>query len=124
MAGDILLLDDDDDLLDSLSELIDVVCSRECMRARSMVELVAARESALASSLAILDVNLGPGKPSGLDAYRWLRSQGYRGRIVFLTGHARSHPLVEEAYRLDDARVLSKPLDADELVELVGNGRG
>ena len=58
---------------------------------------------------AILDINLGRAEPTGLDAYRWLRSHGFAGRIIFLTGHARSHPLVQEAHLIGDATVLEKP---------------
>jgi DNA-binding NtrC family response regulator len=58
---------------------------------------------------AILDINLGPSEPNGIDAYRWLRSHGFAGRIVFLTGHARNHPIVQEAYLIGDAIVLEKP---------------
>ena len=58
---------------------------------------------------AILDINLGPAEPTGLDAYRWLRSHGFAGRIIFLTGHARNHPLVQGAHLVGDAIVLEKP---------------
>src|SRR5579862_5380074 len=64
------------------------------------------REEALGSRLAILDVNLGPGCPSGLDAHSWLAAEHFSGRIVFLTGHAQSYPLVERAGALaDGARI-------------------
>ena len=49
------------------------------------------------------------------DAYRWLRACGFAGRIAFLTGHARSHPLVEQAHRLGDALVHEKPISAETL---------
>jgi hypothetical protein len=48
-----------------------------------------------------------------------LRARGFRGRIVFLTGHARSYPAVQRACSLDHARVLQKPVDVAELRALV-----
>ena len=57
--------------------------------------------------------------PSGLDAYLWLRKHGFHGRIVFLTGHAGSHPLVVEASRLGDADVVAKPISAEVLRSLL-----
>jgi FixJ family two-component response regulator len=69
----------------------------------------------------ILDINLGPGEPSGLDVYRWLREQGFAGRIVFLTGHAADHPLVSQAYRLG-AHVLQKPARIQRLLAAIGRG--
>jgi FixJ family two-component response regulator len=57
--------------------------------------------------------------PSGLDSYGWLRKHGFEGRIVFLTGHAASHPLVSEARRLGDAEVVSKPVSLARLTTML-----
>jgi FixJ family two-component response regulator len=59
-------------------------------------------------------VNLGAGKPSGLDVLRWLQLRHFAGRIVFMTGHAGQFPLVAEA-RATGVDVLSKPITLDEL---------
>ena len=85
----------------------------------SYEELVALGEEALGCRVAILDINLGPNRPSGIDAYAWLRHKGYTGRIVFLTGHASNHPLVVEAKRIGDAEIFSKPIDADRIRSIV-----
>ena len=77
------------------------------------------RVGALGCGLALLDINLGAGVPSGLDAYRWLKDNGFPGRTVFLTGHARSHPLVREARELTHVQVLSKPIESAVLLALV-----
>ena len=71
----------------------------------------------------ILDINLGPDRRSGIDAYAWLRRQGYKGRIVFLTGHANNHPLVVEAQRIGDAEIYSKPIEPDRLRSIVEGER-
>src|SRR3954466_1526166 len=105
----VLLLDDDDDLRETLTEVMENGFGRACVGVRSVAELMQRRQDVLACHRAVLDVNLGPGVPSGLDAYRWLRSEGFTGPIVFLTGHAGTHPLVAEAQRIGSARLVGKP---------------
>jgi FixJ family two-component response regulator len=91
----------------------------ECLSLASHRELVERGEEALKTDLAIIDINLGENVPSGLEAESWLRANGYRGEIVFLTGHARSHPLVMRAVREGQIKVLEKPLGVEKLTELV-----
>ena len=93
------------------------------MGVSSYEELVALGEEALGCGVAILDINLGPNRRSGIDAYKWLRHKGYAGRIIFLTGHASNHSLVVEAHRIGDAEILSKPIHPDRLRAVVEGGR-
>src|SRR5690349_17651013 len=111
----VLFLEDNDDLRDMVVDLVEAALERPCVGVASYDELVAMGRDVLACGLAILDINLGPRQPSGIDAYIWLRDKGYIGRIVFLTGHADSHPLVVQAERLGDAEILSKPIAPDHL---------
>lgn len=111
----VILLEDDQDLREVFSALL-------ASKGVSVAQVASVGEledvmgrSADAFDLAILDINLGPGAPSGLDAYRWLKAHDFTGRVAFLTGHARSHPLVSEALRLGDARVYDKPITFQEL---------
>jgi FixJ family two-component response regulator len=120
----VLVLEDDDDLRTLLCDLLVASGARACVGARSLEELVRQKEQVLGCGLAVLDVNLGAKAPSGLDAYHWLREHGFGGRIVFLTGHARSHPLVRQAHELTQVQVLSKPIDAKALMALVGEPDG
>jgi FixJ family two-component response regulator len=117
------VLDDDDDLRETLVGVLHEVFSVGCLDASSYAALVALGERAHAARLAILDINLGPGVPSGIDAYRWLAQQGFSGEVVFLTGHARSHPWIREACQIRGARVLEKPISLEQLRELVGAAR-
>ena len=96
---------------------------RTCLGLRSVAEAKARRSEVMACGLAILDINLGHGVPSGVDAYHWLRDQGFAGRIVFLTGHAHDLPLVRRATQLGDAEVYLKPITADALKDLVEEPR-
>jgi FixJ family two-component response regulator len=101
----VLVLDDDDDLRDALEDVLGVL-GRDVVLARSVDDLVRDKDEVLRRRLALLDINLGPGVPSGLDARDWLRSQGFSGKIAFLTGHLRSLP----ARGNHGARVLEKPV--------------
>jgi DNA-binding NtrC family response regulator len=123
-SGFVLYVEDNDDLRELVVELVTVAMERRCVGVGSYEELVALGEEALGCSVAILDINLGPDRRSGIDAYSWLRDHGYTGRIVFLTGHASTHPLVVEAHRIGDAEIFSKPIDADRLWSIVeGEGQ-
>jgi FixJ family two-component response regulator len=111
----IVLLDDDEDILDTLGNVIRVVSDKGCIAFRTLAELVSRREEVLASDMAILDINLGADEPSGLDVYGWLRQSGYTAPVVFLTGHGANHPLVVQACSMGDARVVRKPIGMDEM---------
>jgi FixJ family two-component response regulator len=116
-ARSVILLDDDEDLRAVLCELFTDQGVR-CMSVASVDDMIALGEVALSSGVAILDVNLGPSQPSGVDAFEWLLANGYRGRVAFLTGHARTHPVVARAYQLG-AQVLEKPVSPDALSQLL-----
>jgi FixJ family two-component response regulator len=118
-SGYVLFVEDNDDLREVFVTLVGAVLERRCVGVAGYQELVALGDEALRCGVAILDINLGPNRPSGIDAYTWLRSQGYTGRIVFLTGHASSHPLVVEAHRIGDAEIFSKPIEPDQLQVLI-----
>ncbi len=117
MANPVLLLDDDADLRFAVSHFIETLCGRECLAVGSFEEMVAAPEAVLSCSVALLDINLGVSKATGIDAYRWLVSRGFKGRLYFFTGHARAHPLLAEIEKLGGVQVLAKPLDGEKLME-------
>jgi FixJ family two-component response regulator len=119
----VLFVEDNDDLRDVLIELTEFTMHRRCIGASSYDELVALGEVALRSGVAVVDINLGLNQPSGIDAYRWLRDHGHRGRIIFLTGHAASHPLVVEAQRIGDAEVVAKPIEPERLRSIIEGTR-
>jgi FixJ family two-component response regulator len=115
----VLFVEDDEDLRELFVLMVEAFLQRRCVGVGSYEELVAMGEQALKCGTAILDINLGSSRRSGLDAYAWLRQKGYMGRIVFLTGHASHHPLVVEANRLGDAEIFTKPIEPERLRALV-----
>ncbi len=119
MASRVFLLDDDADLRESVVAVLRVMMDSDCVAAASVAEMMEQQEAVLACTVAILDINLGSGRPSGLDAFRWLRARSFAGAIAFLTGHARHHPLVAEAYRIGEVQVLEKPIDFRQLAAIL-----
>jgi len=111
-----------DDSFDTC-QVIEVMCQSlpevECVCVTSMSAVLESAGQVLRTCLAILDVNLGPGEPSGVDIYRWLKGQNYRGKIVFLSGHARTDPQVEEAARISGVDFFQKPLGFGQIEALI-----
>ena len=120
----VLYVEDNDDLREVVVALVAAVLKRQCVGVGSYEELVALGDAALGCGVAILDINLGANQRSGIDAYAWLRNNGYTGRLVFLTGHANTHPLVVEAHRIGDAAIFSKPIEPARLRSIIeGDGQ-
>jgi FixJ family two-component response regulator len=106
-----------------LCQFFKVAGAESCAGYGSVAALQASADSVLLGTLAILDVNLGPDAPSGIDAFRWLKERAFPGEIIFLTGHARSHPLVKACYELPNVQVLEKPIEPKVLRVLAKTGR-
>ena len=75
----VLVLDDDRDFCELLGALLQSSTGAECLTVHSLDELLGKETFALACDLAILDVNLGPNKPSGIDALAWFRARAFAG---------------------------------------------
>jgi FixJ family two-component response regulator len=120
-AAAIFVLDDDPDILDSMSAVVNGLCKRPCITAASVKEMLGLSKQVLDSGLAFLDINLGADNPSGVEGYRWLRKHKYTGRVVFFTGHAQTHPQVQEAKRLGDADIVQKPVPLGSILKLIGS---
>jgi len=116
----VLFVDDSSDIC----EIVEVMCHQlvpevECVCARSMSAVEEKAGQALRTALAILDVNLGPGEPSGIEIYQWLKGKEYGGKIVFLSGHARTDPQVEAAGRISGVDFFQKPLAFGQIEALL-----
>ncbi|MFT3698130.1 MAG: response regulator [Kofleriaceae bacterium] len=113
----LLVVDDDEDLLQMLENLfsrakVPHVCASSLAEVKALGDVLPTLDTAL------LDINLGPGQPSGVDIARWLREAGFAPRIIFITGHAPDHPLVKKAAG-ESGRVLEKPVIPSELLKIV-----
>ena len=119
----VFVLEDDTDARTLLKLLFESE-GAVCQTFGAVSELMDAYDQVEAFGLAVLDVSLGEGMPSGIDAYLWLREMGFGGRIVFLTGHARSHPFLAQEMLRSPVRVLEKPMGADEIARLLDERAG
>lgn len=111
----VLLVDDDEDLV----EMFGLLFTRHGIphrRAHTLSEVKALGSDLDDVTTAILDVNLGPNQPSGVDVAIWLRER-HTMRIVFITGHAPDHPLVQAASG-EHGEVLEKPVPTKLLLEI------
>jgi DNA-binding response OmpR family regulator len=122
VAPGTLVVDDDEDVRESLALAIEALGFGDVLRASSLAAVRAAQRQALGCRLAILDINLGPSSPSGVEVLQWLRAQGFAGEAVFLTGHAATDPRVMAASKLPATRVLTKPISLDALAALFHGG--
>lgn len=117
----VLLVDDDENLLNAMGDFLELAAGVRCRRFVGMSELTARRSEVFDDRvfLALVDINLGVGQSSGIVIYDWLCSQGFRGSVVFLTGHAKDHPLVRQAVEIGNVEVFEKPLEIENLLALV-----
>jgi DNA-binding response OmpR family regulator len=119
MASNVLFLDDDEALLETVAEAISDFGHRKVLRARNLTEIEKLGDAIFSCGIAFLDINLGANQPNGIDVYHWLRAKKFPGHILFFTGHAKSHPLVMQACSLGEAQVISKPISLKSLLELL-----
>ena len=111
----VLIVDDDEILREMLVEVLRIEGIQKCISADTLGSVQEQQKEALACGLAILDINLGPGEPTGIEVHNWLRSQGFRGQIIFLTGHAADDPRVLDASRIKSTTLLQKPISIETL---------
>jgi FixJ family two-component response regulator len=113
----VLILDDSQDLCEAMSQLILLRLCAPSLCVHSFDQLTENHERALRTRIAFLDVNLGAGPRTGVDAYDWLKSRNYAGHIYFFSGHANTQLLGRPLQ--EGVRILSKPLPSGQLVELI-----
>ena len=119
-----MIVDDDRDLREALRDILGYLNVESCTLAASLGEVERAEDAVLGCGLALLDVNLGPGQPTGVEVARWLQGRSFPGKIVFLTGHGHGDPRLMGAAELAGTRLLSKPINAKVLMGLVEEARG
>jgi FixJ family two-component response regulator len=106
----VLIVDDDEDLRETLGDVLTSLntCS---IKAGSLRDVEHRSVDLATCFLALLDINLGPNQPSGLDVCAWLIAHDFAGHIVFMTGHAAGYPLVADARSMRGVAILQKPID-------------
>ena len=119
MLETVLLVDDDEDLRAAMDEVLHRLGVRRLVEAGSLRDVEDQREEALACQLALVDINLGYGEPTGINVFEWLEREGFSGRVVFLTGHGSLDPRVQRAASLAGSQVASKPLTTAKLREMI-----
>ncbi len=120
MPATVLFLDDNEDLRKLMPILLKTALGLDCICFGTLAEIQRREQEVLEAKLAILDINLGPFVPDGIAAFHWLKAHGFRGKVLFLTGHARNNPSVE-APEIDGAKLLEKPLRPEQLVAYVAD---
>lgn len=115
----VLLLDDDTDLCEVLTEMILDMGAAVCDSVNSIDALKSIQAINDKFDLIFIDMNLGPSSPPGLAAYEWLLENGYSGRVAFFSGHSASHPLIKKALEYPSVTVLEKPAKTSQIESLI-----
>ena len=118
MVASIAFLEDNDELREVLAEVTKSELGEESICFRKVEELIAKESEVMQTKMAIIDLNLGQDEASGVDAFYWLKNHGYQGKICFLTGHGKTHPLVIQASEIG-AEIWTKPMYANKLCEAI-----
>ncbi len=118
----VLFVDDDPDLCAVMHDAFLRLGARSCKTLGSLREVQELGGEVHAFDLAVLDINLGPGLPNGVEVFYWLEDQDFKGRVVFLTGHAHDDPRVITAAAITGTLVFSKPVRSEDLRRLLERG--
>lgn len=115
----VLLLDDDTDLCEVLTEMILDMGAVSCEAIHSIEELKAIDGINERFDIIFIDMNLGASSPPGLAAYQWLLENGYEGKVAFFSGHTASHPLIKKALEYPSVTILEKPAKSSQIEDLI-----
>ena len=113
--GSILVLEDDDLSRDMARGILraagfKVICARDFREAISHIK------GRTKIDIALVDVMLPPGTPSGVSFARIVQTRRPSLKVIFMSAHARSQDLM----RFDDGEVLLyKPFSPHHLLEVV-----
>lgn len=102
-----------------MTRLLDQIGVSEIACFHSYADVENSVNKGLNYDLAFLDVNLGINARSGIDVYHLLLQHHFKGKIVFLTGHASSYPLLQKMLENPQVRLLEKPADISVIEAIV-----
>lgn len=117
----VLFLDDDKSLCYLMLELYEDDKNIEVTTVNSFEQFVENEPRIHDFDVIFLDVNLGPGNHTGLDAFEWLQQRKFKKKIVFFTGHAQAYPEVKEAVKNPQVFVLEKPATLLQIETMINN---
>lgn len=112
-------MEDDRDLAWTYEQLISSLPGFTSVVVHSFSALKNQRDAVLSCGVALLDINLGEGEPSGIDAYQWLLGEKFQGNVIFITGHACSHPVVVRAVAVGAVKLMPKPFNVEVLLNTI-----
>ncbi len=116
----VLFVDDDPDLRSVMHDTFVRLGARACSEVGSLPEVQKFGAAIHAFDVIVIDINLGAGKANGVEVFYWLDDQDFKGRVIFLTGHAHDDPRVLTAAAITGALILSKPVRSSELQRAMG----
>ncbi len=111
--GSIAVVDDDQGILDSFDAMLgDDYRLSMVDNGSDALELLSKQNF----DLLFLDIKIP--RPNGLEVLRWIRERGISTKVVIVTALAQEH-YEEMAQQYGIYRYLRKPLDVDEVEEIV-----
>lgn len=117
----VLLLDDDKDLCILMQSIFEELAVEHSVCVNSFSQLQTLDLNKQNFNLAFLDVNLGTGAETGLDAYDWLKENGFQGKTIFFTGHARNYPLLQAKLEEQNVDILEKPAELAAIEKILSS---
>lgn len=111
----ILLLDDNKELCMLMTTMFMELGNHDVHCFHSYSDVATLSPQQLNFDIAFLDVNLGVNAPSGIEVFDWLIKNGFKGKVIFFTGHARSYPLLKKSMEYPNVQLLEKPADIEKI---------
>jgi DNA-binding NtrC family response regulator len=115
-SASVLVVDDDVGMVDTLGDIL-VASGYAVARAHSGATAVTMVQRA-PYHVVLMDIQM-PGL-NGVEALRAMKTLAPRTSVIMMTAFTR-HDLVEEARRHEAVAVLSKPLDVEQTLALIGS---
>lgn len=111
----ILVIDDNEDLADGLSELMELHDHDVDIALTGTAGIEAAANKAYD----FIFVDIGLPDINGVDCARRIREGGARARILLMTGYS-ARDLPARISEIEDAELLTKPIDPRAVLERIG----
>ena len=111
----VLVIDDNQDLADGMAELMELGDHEVDVALTGMAGI----EAAVGGRYDFIFVDIGLPDVNGVECARRIRAGGSKARIVLMTGYSASD-ITARVGELDDAELLTKPLDPEMILGRIG----